>query len=106
MNVQCHGYSENGKRIIVNDTTAPVRITGRRASDGREMAFTAERSELRIAAVPEGYRRYGVRYDDDMAEEATVGNSVAVNHACDILTREDLGLEGRDFIDITDIAIL
>ena len=106
MNVQCHGYSENGERIIVNDTTAPVRITGRRASDGKEVTFHAERSELRIAHVPEGYRRYGVRYDDDLAEEATVENGVAVNHACDILTREDLGLEGRDLIDITDITIL
>jgi len=103
MKVSAYGISTGGVRIAYSSTTSPCRIKGIRRSDGREMDFQAERSELRIAAVPEGYRRYSIRLDDDGIHDATVENYVVINHSCDILVKEDLGLEGRDAIDIQDL---
>lgn len=106
MNVQCYGRSSTGAVALVSDTTYPVHITGTRASDGAKVEFDAERSELRVATVPEGYNKYSVRLDDDLCQEATVEVGVLVNHACDLLTKEDLGITGHDYIEITYLQIL
>ena len=100
MEVIVYSYQRDpltGQRKTFADETQTIEITGTlyESADkkGVKVKFLAQRSELRVAVVPDGFHKYSIRGNDTNGNDATVEKDVMVNHNADILTQEDLHLE-------------
>ena len=79
MKVKAWGWSgRSGQRCIIEDDTQSVIIRGVRYETGKnpvDVVFKAERSELRIAEVPDGFHKYSIRGNDTDGDDAKIGRA-------------------------------
>lgn len=64
--------------------------------------YPCSQSRINIEDVPEGYHRYSVRWSDDWDDWATIEPRVIVNHAADILSKEEIKFPPCGYIEIED----
>lgn len=109
MKVKVYGWDyHNNQRKVFETIASHVRIKAHPfGQKNKKIVFEAEYSACRIAEVPDGYFEYSIRGNDNDGADATIENTVFVNHNADILVKQDLGdLSGDRFLEIDDVDYL